>query len=359
MSYNTALEILRLFHSFEDGNIVKLMNENYHNDEQRYISKNHLENSTWSHTMMCLNYFLTTNKKVYYNKDVFVAIVISILCHDIGKIYSREIQEDGRVTFRNHPANSIAKTIDFLYYIKDRNIVNDFEFVINLVLPAVSNHINLYNSTKNKHLYFNNNLDLYEVCLQLGMSDSMGSLCEDRKFKQIDYSYHRKDQEYDRTCYIFCGLPGSGKDYIAEKMGLLILSSDNERLEIYKNSKEYKEYGKGLSEKELYRKAFAYCDQKKDVDFLKLISRKARNWHGNIAVCNTNLSAKTRRRTINTLGKYNFKCLYIVSDMNNILKRDRDRSSKTVDKEVIMSMAMNQTIPSIREGFDEVRIVAN
>jgi len=359
MSYNTALEILRLFHSFEDGNIVKLMNENYHNDGQKYISKNHLENSTWAHTMMCLNYFLTTNKKIYYNNDVFVAIVVAIICHDIGKVYTREIQEDGRVTFRDHPSKSIMKTIDFLYYIRHTGIIKDFEFVTNLVLPAISNHINLYNSTKNKNLYFNNNLDLYEVCLQLGMSDSMGSLCDNRKFKQIDYDHYIKNKDHDRTCYIFCGLPGVGKDYIAKKMGLLILSSDNERLEIYKNSKEYKEYGKDLSEKELYRTAFDYCGQKKDVDFIKLIAKKAKNWHGNIAICNTNLNAKTRRRTINSLGKYNFKCIYIVSDMNSILQRDKDRSSKMVGEEVIMYMAMNQTIPSIREGFDEVRIVVN
>jgi hypothetical protein len=350
-----ALEILKLFHSFEDGRIVKYMNDNYHNDDQKYISKNHLENSTWAHTMMCLNYFLTTNKKVYYNSDVFVAIVIAIICHDIGKIYTREIQEDGRVTFRNHPAASIAKTIDFLYYIRHTKIIKDFDYVINLVLPAVSNHINLYNDSKNKHLYFNNNSDLYEVCLQLGKSDSMGSLCEDRKFKQIDYDHYTKDKNYDRTCYIFCGLPGVGKDYIAKKMGLLVLSFDNERVKIYKESKEF-EYK--LTPKELYENAFKYCEDRK-IDLLKLLIRRAKRWVGNIAVCNTNLNAKSRRSLINSLGKCHFRCVYVISDMETILERNKNRSSKTVDEEIIMNMAMNQTMPSIREGFDEVRIIAN
>lgn len=355
MSYNMALETLKLFHQFENGEIVKLMNDTSHHDGINYISENHTEGSVWAHTMMCLNYFLTTNKKVYYNDDVFIAIVISILCHDIGKVYTREVKDSGKVTFHNHPANSIFKTIDFMYFIRNAGIISNFDYTINLVLPAVSNHINLYNDSKNKHLYFNNNQDLYEVSLQLGMSDSMGSLSKNRKFKLVDYKEKDKKKEYDRTCYVFCGLPGVGKDYLAAKKGLLILSFDDERLDIYKNSSHYVD---GLSELETYRKAHEYCDERK-INLLKLIARRAKGWVGNIAVCNKNLSAKARRSIINSFGNYNFECIYVVSDMDTIIDRNNKRKSKSIGKDIILNTAMKQTIPSIREGFDTINIVAN
>jgi len=333
----------------EFGHLVTAMkNTNHHSSD--YFSPNHMEGDVWTHTMLCLNHFINFNKKEYVDKDIEKSIIFAILCHDIGKIFTRGNKEN-KVTFYNHPSMSIKNTIEILYAFKD--IFDNFENVCNLVLPSVENHINLYNQSKNKHMYFNNNPDLYHVSNTLAICDAHGSICLNKKYDPVPFKLSLPEK-HERNVYIFCGAPGSGKDYLAEKMGLPIVSFDKERVKIYQEKNDVS----NLSEKDIYKNSFKYCNDNK-VDLIKCMKKTVKSIEGDYCVCNTNMNAKARRTLINQLGKANYHCKYVIADNDTLHNRDLQRDSKTVGWTVILRMIKTQEIPSMKEGFASVNIVCN
>jgi len=110
------------------------------------------------------------------------------------------------------------------------------------------------------------------------------------------------------------------------------------------------------SDKELYKLAFEYC---KGMDLMKLLKRAVDKIDGDVIICNTNCNKKARRSLINSLGKANYKCVYVVSDKDTIIRRDIERDSKTVGQDVIRRFMYNQQIPTYREGFISTKIIYN
>lgn len=346
------IDILDHFYDFDNGFIFNKMRTTFHHNET-IKSPHHMENDVWSHTMLCLNHFFNCNYKEYLDRDIPLSIVIAILCHDIGKCFTLDTGKRKQNTFYNHAYRSIPKTIEFLLYLKDKMNFHSFDTVMNLVLPAVSNHLNLYNKMKYKTLLFNNNPNLYEVSTQVALCDSMGSICLDRKFDNVEYGI-KETNKHERNCYVFCGLPGSGKDYLAEQFEYPIFSFDNERINALKENVDCSD----MDEKELYMKAFTYCNENK-IDLMKRMRKSIAKVSGDICICNTNLTSKARKSLINSLGKFNYHCKYVICDFNVVLERDKNRSGKTVGYNVINRMNKNQIIPTLREGFDSVEIVLN
>jgi predicted kinase len=345
MIYNILNEFTSTFPEI----VNKMKNTDHHGP--KYFSPNHMEGDVWTHTMLCLNHFLNFNDKEYIDKDVEKSIIFAILCHDIGKCFTRATKEDGKVTFYSHANYSIRDTIQILYTFKD--IFDDFEKVCNLVLPAVANHIDLYNQSKNKHMYFNNDLDLYHVCNQLAICDANGSICMNKKYDVVDFDYVLPEL-HERNVYVFCGAPGSGKDYLAEKKGLPIVSLDNERIKIFKENNDVS----GMTDKEIYQDAFVYCNENK-IDLMKCMKKTVKSIKGDYCICNTNLNKKARRSLINQLGKANYHCIYVIADIKTLHDRDLQRDSKTVGWNVINRMTWQQQIPSMKEGFSSVKIECN
>jgi predicted kinase len=345
-------DILEKFNK-DFGYLVHLMKKTDHHSE-KYVSTHHMEGDVWTHTMLCLNHFLNFKKtynEEFLNTDIAKSVIFAILCHDIGKIYTRNIKDDNKVTFYNHASVSLKDTIQVLYGFKD--FFTDFERVCNLVLPAVSVHIDLYNNSRKKYMYFNNNVDLHYVCEQLAIADANGSICLNKKFDHVEFQITPKYQ-HDQNVYVFCGAPASGKDYLAKQLDLPILSFDDIRTDIYKEHC----YTDGLTEKEIYQKAWDYCNEI-NINLMKELKRRKDKIKGDYCICNTNMTKKARRSLINQLGKANYHCLYVISDIHNLFDRNENRSSKTVPKDVIRRMLINQQTPSLKEGFTTVKIVCN
>jgi hypothetical protein len=360
-----AISIFKEFLCFNPSLVKKMKNT-----EQAYDGLNpnkyHLENDVWTHTCLCFNHFLN-NYDIDNDDDFLISIVASVLCHDIGKCYVKDTKHEAKkCTFYGHGNASIQDTVDFISYLNDIGYISNMDYVLGLVLPAVSNHIDLYRDAKRKEQFLNGSTDLREISAVLADCDSKGSITFEFTTKKkgvdiedFDLTGGVKEDPSLRTIYVYCGVPGVGKDYIAESTGLPIVSFDDIRLEEYRtthlNSTWY-----NLSEPERYIAAFEWCNSEK-IDLMKLMRKKVVNIIGDVIISNTNCNKKARRSIINSLGKANYKSVYVVSTKETIIGRDigRETDSKTVGQDVIRRFMFNQQIPTIREGFVSSKIVFN
>ena len=161
---------------------------------------------------------------------------------------------------------------------------------------------------------------------------------------------------------LFCGVPGVGKDYIAKSMGFNILSYDDIRVEIYRNSAQtlgLVSHLQHIDYNQIYKEAFDYCNREK-IDLNGRLVQKAKNTESPIAICNTNLSVKARRSIMNVLKPicYSFDCYYVFSDTNTIMERNQNRD-KQIPTDVIHKFMRKQSVPTLAEGFNSVEFIRN
>jgi predicted kinase len=365
--YTTVLEhfIKHNYHLVQDMKLTEhgLIERNV-SGYNVHINPYHMEGSVWTHTMLAYNHFKNFNNLVYVDSNVELAILIAILCHDIGKVHTREIVKGDKVAFYSHAFASIQPTIDFIYYLRD-HIEFDVHDILNLVLPAVSNHIHFYNTeTKNKNLLLNNSDRLKHVSMALAIADTNGSInstesTTHKKTVPVDIELQNVKYNPDlRHVYLICGLPGVGKDYIAKQVypDLHVLSFDNERIRAYREHNE-----SNVNSDTEYHLAWEYCKNNK-INLLSMLAETDKKLGKNsIVICNTNLTYKSRRKLMNVFGKANYFCDYVVSSLTNIKKRDINRKyhDKTVGDQIIKNMAEIQQIPTFREGFVSVNVINN
>ena len=126
-------EIYKMF--IQNDALVDEMKNCLHGNND-ILNPYHMESSVWCHTLM-----------VFANADPNNIIeMIMALCHDIGKVLTREIKDDGKVTFYGHSDASIQPTIDFIdrLYVNDVISIDELYEFINYGLPAMSNHMLYY-----------------------------------------------------------------------------------------------------------------------------------------------------------------------------------------------------------------------
>jgi predicted kinase len=322
------------------------------------INDYHLCGSIFTHTML-----------VYNVADPFEPIeLIMALCHDIGKVATRKVKEDGKVTFYGHADASIQPTIDFVTYLHEKGIITDFEVdtFIKWGLPAIANHMVYYQNLEKKYHFAGDNPMLKHYLNRMAEMDSIGSICKDAKVKgklaSVEYKPYIPNQWDDKkpTVPIWTGLPGSGKDYLAEKTGNPILSFDDIRI------KEYCDNNFGwqvLTEDSMYAKSFIYCNENK-VDLMKLLKRDAQVLLDNgqdINICNTSLTRKSRRAIINTIGtRYNYVVNQVFVPTEVVFERNANRDSKVVPVDVINRMMNNMTVATHFEPhINEINYILN
>lgn len=330
----------------------------YYSDSR--INKYHYENDVWSHTCLCFNHFLN-NLNHDYENDLLISILVSIICHDIGKCYTKNKDHNKKkCTFYGHSYASIQETVNFIYHLNRKGFINDINRVLSLTLTAISNHIDIYQeTTKRKELMMNLDEDLRTVSSILFKCDSAGSISPKDSKKKCGINFYENpfvkldSVKYKKTIYIYCGVPGVGKDFLAEKKKLPILSFDDIRIQEF-----LKKYPHSKYTKEIYELAFQYCNEKK-INLLQILKKKIDELNSDVIICNTNCNKKSRRTLVSSFGKVNFKAVYIVSETLKIIEKDLKRNSKTVGHQVIEKFIYNQQIPTLKEGFDSVEIIAN
>jgi predicted kinase len=98
------------------------------------------------------------------------------------------------------------------------------------------------------------------------------------------------------------------------------------------------------------------------IDLLKILHNQVKNCKEagkNVAIANTNLTRKSRKALVNSLGKANYICLYVYAPTKIILMRNMLRNSKQIPELVIKRFMRNQQIPTLKEGFDDVIFIRN
>ncbi|MFW6014806.1 MAG: AAA family ATPase [bacterium] len=361
------VNILKEFQNWNPEIVEKMKNCSHHFDYDN-LNPYHIENDVWTHTMLMYNDFIKIIKdeigKVNNEKFIY-EIAIAILCHDIGKVYTRSVPNGafGKIAMYNHPFASVQPAIDFIYHlsrvISPTDIIMTHGLRTYNILNIISNHMDYFESHDMRRS--NMNYILYLSGMLLNMLDKRNSIDSNCRFmehnsneiaeviSEID-SYENKSENNmalsDADITIFCGCPGSGKDYIASEWSSKyhkILSYDDIRLEFARNN--LKEIFS--TEAELYKAAYEYCNKEK-IDLNEILKEKTDEYINNgykVFICNTNLSRKSRRSLVNLFNKYTINFVYVISDSNILMMRNMNRSSKNLDKLVMNKFMYNQQVP--------------
>ena len=353
-------EILKAF--LENVGLFESMRNCTHFDDADKPNPYHLEGDVWTHTMMTYN---------QADPDHYIELIMA-LCHDIGKVVTRKVNpENGKVSFYGHSDASIQPTIDFVWRLYNKGILNNGELgmFMKYGLPAVGNHIIYYHNLHKLHYFANNNLTLKSYYERMGEMDGAGSICKIASIKDSVDGLVLKDfvkKEINPklpTITIWTGLPGSGKDYLAEQNGNAIVSWDDIRVEFYKENNKKIGGWQLMSQGEIYANAFQYCNDNK-VDINKIMRRKVSELlktEKEINICNTSLTRKARRSIINTIGtKYNYiiKQVFVPSEI--MYKRNNTRDSKTVPVNVIDNMMKHMTVAThFEKHVNEIQYILN
>lgn len=354
---------MSLFEDFIKWNptLVREMENCSHHFNLRNPNPFHLESSVFTHTCMVYNNI--------YNSHIHKLFAI---CHDIGKVYTRYI-DGNRVRMSGHEFAGIQDTIDFLFYLG-----YDYPTIYRELLTLISNHMNFISDQmkeKDKIKLCNNDQSFIELAEDCSIADKRGSITSDKEMKteftSIDTEQINESDEpiFDVShcdIILMCGIPGSGKDYIASQRfpDAKIVSWDNIRVDIYKKYLDEYNVISRDTERELYQEAYDYCNKHKINlnNYLRQeVESALKSGYNQVIVSNTNLTRKRRRSTINLLSKLADKigAMYVVTDYNTALRRNTERKSKQIPENVICKMSLNQQMPTLFDGFDDIEFVLN
>ncbi len=378
-------EYVNLLGYFQEWNpeiIEKMKNCSHHLDSQNK-SPHHMEDTVWTHTILMYkdvleNYDLMADDfaEIVGNFDwsfdytfeyLFYFLTISILCHDIGKIYNRFSPNGqyGKIAMYGHSYSSIQPVIDFLSFLEREKGISFTNDEIYIILNVISNHMDYYQlDVKNRVKLANYNFDNFYLGEMLNAIDRRNSIDINLDFLQIQFINYEnvlmhigfkyildKGKEPNPELILYCGVPGSGKDYLASNYVLPTFSYDDIRINEYLKENSEEKY---CNSHTLYKKAWEWCNEQK-VNLNTLLKENI-DLFGEGIICNVNLTRKARRSLCNLFKDYRIKIIYIGVKSDLLHYRNENRSSKKLDRNIVNKFMFNQQIPSFFEGNNIVSI---
>ncbi|MFW6002461.1 MAG: hypothetical protein ACOCQD_03895, partial [archaeon] len=267
----------------------------------------------------------------------------------------------GKIAFYSHSFSSVQPTIDFISFLKNNKGI-DFSYYIGSMLNVISNHMDYFSlGEKDRILLSDNDIITFAIGEYMNAFDIRNSIGSDMQFSifplpkdsiidNIDYMGFGDFKEvFDYDLMVYCGCPGSGKDYIAEMNNNIIHSFDQIRLNKYigdGNNYLYK------TNHELYDDAFVYCNNN-NVNLMSILNDYVKDDLNNEniistpAICNTSLTRKSRRSIAAQFNKYNIKIVYVVTPSHTLHYRNENRSSKKLDRLIMNRFIYNQQVPTM------------
>ena len=147
--------------------------------------------------------------------------------------------------------------------------------------------------------------------------------------------------------YILIGLPGSGKSTVRREIqdtGMMIISSDD-YIETFAKVA-------GKTYNEVFEEAVGFAQTYVNKTFEECIeNRTSFVWD------QTNLTKKKRRSIMSRIPKvYKKVAVFVNTPLETCIYRNNLRQ-RSIPENVIVNMSNQLEVPSLDEGFDEVRIV--
>jgi predicted kinase len=375
---NIHSDIFELFISMKPE-VVYTMKSCDHGINLHLPNPYHMEGDVWTHT--CLSYNALLSIPEYYKLNSFQKSLacLAILCHDIGKPFSRKINEVNYCTFYNHESRSVIETISIVDFLNENYHLTAQLFYWLLLIINLHSEYWKENCDLNKiyaDLDYNDILlDVYKVITR---ADSLGQITSSSiglKSNIFDLTFEKPDNiiEFDDTkptVYLMIGSPASGKDTIASNLleNVSIVSYDKLRVELYKQSFINENKLKDLSPNELYNNAWKWCNDKRiqlnDPMYgeIKDLLASGRN----VAISNTNMTNKSRKPHIERLRKeygytINIVACFVCVDIIDLWERDENRKDedKSVGEKVITKMYYSFELPTFSEGYDNIILYLN
>lgn len=345
----------------------------------------HMEGDVWTHT--CLVYNSLKLLKEFNDLDLKQKLLVCIIaiCHDLGKPFTRHINENNYVTFYGHEKRSVIETITILDFLIKTFKINAHD--VYFILLIISLHSEYWKEDCNlDNIYSSLNYDdwLLSIYKVLTKADSIGQITSNslngtkKDIFSLSFTVPEILPEFDKhkqVVSLMIGCPASGKDTIANALiyksteSSRIVSYDDIRVDLYKEAFPNIDIDiNTLSSNELYQNAWKWCNEKRiNLDEIMYTQIREILASGrNVIISNTNVTKKARKSHIERLRKefgdsINIGAIFVCVDRFDLCDRDEQRKDKdkSVGEKVITRMYNNFELPELNEGFDRVEIFLN
>jgi len=348
-------------HSYKNGNTV---------------NPYHAEGTVWTHTMMVLQ------AAREFNGEYGTQMMLTALCHDIGKAYhyedvegnpkgKHEVQRMDRRRFNNHESMSF-------FYAKD--VLKEFDIseeTKNRILITVASHGDLYGyfdeegipskfwmdiAKKFDSTTFTDLKNFYSCDVKGRIStDDRSKL--DKVLKDMgsieDYiqiiEVQRKETEInDKTLTLLVGPPRVGKStYLSQVHNKEVVVSRDNTLMKYGHEK----YGSELTYNEIWVKLDTVDHKNIDEEVRKTFVQATKNGK-DIVVDMTNMSKKSRRKWVNDpkVKDYHKQAIVFCESPDTLLNRKEE--GKNIPEYVTYNFMKAFSFPKLDE-FDAVGMFVN
>lgn len=340
----------------------QMVTVNHFSLEDGYFSPYHVGESIWTHTMMVMSHTLRQFSSIRFTEEEQQELILAVLLHDIGKPSTYDVAHDReKVTFYGHEQMSTVLSVDILTDYVARGFISK-ENMMN-VLTLINQHTLFYNldpqrmegKTYNK-LIAKIKFTHVRQLLFLRMVDMLGNINCKEEINPEDYDiddfytriYHDKCDLLSEPgavkpdvkkpiVTIMIGLPNSGKSHYLHNTHGPILSRDAIIEELYPDMS--------------YNEAWKNADQKTIDDIFEQRLTELINKGGDFYIDKTNLTTKSRRKLTSRLRKkFYIDFIVVLTPFQTILQRNRERTGKTLEYNVIKRMAMTFTLPTAGEA---------
>lgn len=339
----------------------KSMQQTSHNElsiDPPMLSDWHLEGDIWTHTMMVLS----ETARAAQIKNGTKPLLLAALLHDIGKVFTRDVRTDkGKVTFYGHPgistflASGMLEDID--PFLTERETIQTLRLInYHQILFDVTNKTSDKALSKLADKFASyEDYSLPKHIQRLRIADSTGRIGfhnspipQDKleELNEITFKKYTENKYKDvetspgRKAVILVGLPGSGKSTYAK--------NNLEKYTLISRDAQVEHLGNGLP----YNEAFKTVDQNKVDALYQNIFSAAVGKGQNVVIDKTNLTYKSRMKSISQLKSngYNIEIIVFMPLMSTIYHRNINRENKQIPQKIIRRMMTTFEMPFHTEG---------